>query len=359
MLRKRGLLPMHCATCGKENSSDKKFCKYCGNSLIKEDKEDNNSNKNFKTISETSQISDQLEYEEEKVDNIEKSVSSTNNNSGGKDDSYRVFKYVMYILIAIIFLLVISIAVYLICTNRDDKNSSNSETVALEDVAEPAEETEEDFATNISDSTEEVIALEEIDVEDTAEETEAVAIEENEQEVYEAEEESVDEVMEVKKLPISYVEASSELNVKSVDNASYIAGNVADSDFKTAWIEGVEGRGEGQAIVLHLDGNHKIAGLKIYTGFLKTWARYVKNGKVTRVLVDYCNGQSQEVDLTYNWGLSEEDIDFDESTVETCSTVITTEQICETDTIKITIINAVAGSKYEDTAISEIEVYGY
>lgn len=321
---------MHCATCGKENSSDKKFCKYCGNPLVYEDNKDNNS------------------------DNISTSISETSQKT---DDSYKVLKYVVIALITIVLILVLSIVIYLIYTNKSNKNTNVTETVISDNVAEPAEEVEEDFTTNISNGTEEA-DIEAVAVEDFAEEAEEAVIDESEQEVYEAEEDAGEE-MELSQLPVSYVEASSELNVKSVDNATYVAGNVADGDLKTSWVEGVEGRGEGQVIVLHLDGSHKIAGLKIYTGFLKTWARYVKNGKVTTVLIDYCNGQTQEVDLTYNWGLSEEDIDFDESTAETCSTVITTEQICETDTIKITIINAVAGSKYEDTAISEIEVYGY
>ena len=39
-------------------------------------------------------------------------------------------------------------------------------------------------------------------------------------------------------------------------------------------------------------------------------------------------------------------------------TDIIPETECDTDTITITIMNAVAESKYEDTAVSEIEVYG-
>ena len=145
------------------------------------------------------------------------------------------------------------------------------------------------------------------------------------------------------KLRISYAEASSVLNATSKDHATYIANNVADGNYKTAWVEGVAGNGEGQILILHLDGAHKISKLKIFDGYLKTKRRYA------------INGYQQVVDLQI---MNPPEVETDFSPDEMGETDIIPETECVTDTISITIMNAVAGSKYEDTAVSEIEVYG-
>ncbi|MDO4188327.1 MAG: zinc ribbon domain-containing protein [Lachnospiraceae bacterium] len=299
---------MFCIACGKENNTDSKFCKYCGKPLIKNDTEEKK-----------------------------------------QEDPNKNFKRILVALMIIIFLLILSIVACLIYNKKSEKETAKQEEPILKEVAEAA-----DMSEDVDDNSD----SEELENDIVADEITDTIVEEQEYIIEEEEEAVPEEVIEISRLGILYAEASSELNVKSKDNATYIAGNIADGDFRTAWVEGVDGRGEGQVLVIHLDGLHKISSLKIYSGFLKTWARYTKNGKVTTVLVDYCNGQSQQVDLNCNFSLPEEEIEFDESTVETCSTVIMPEQECETDTIKLTIINAVAGSKYEDTAISEIEIYG-
>ncbi len=157
------------------------------------------------------------------------------------------------------------------------------------------------------------------------------------------------------RLSVISVEASSVLKTTSKDNATYIAGNVSDGNYKTAWVEGVDGNGEGQILVLHLDGTHKISRLKIYNGYLKTKRRYAINGKVTSAMIDYGNGHQQLVNLN-TMNLPEEESDF--SFGELGETEIIPDGECETDTIIVTIMGAVAGSKYTDTCISEIEVFG-
>ena len=156
------------------------------------------------------------------------------------------------------------------------------------------------------------------------------------------------------RLKIVGASATSELNVASKDNATYIATNASDGDIKTAWVEGVDGNGEGQSITLYLDGVHNISRLKIYNGYMKNKRRYAINGKVTKAIIDYGNGYQQTVNVNTVY-VPEEEADFEP--YEIIETVVVPEQDVSTDTITITIEEATAGSTYHDTAISEIIVY--
>ena len=156
------------------------------------------------------------------------------------------------------------------------------------------------------------------------------------------------------KLRIVGASATSELNVASKDNATYIATNACDGDFTTAWVEGVAGNGEGQSITLYLDGVHNISRLKIYNGYLKTKRRYVINGKATSVTIDYGNGYIQTVHM-HNHPFPEEEKNFEP--YELNFTAVIPEQEVSTDAITIIIDEADAGSLYEDTAISEVFIF--
>ena len=149
--------------------------------------------------------------------------------------------------------------------------------------------------------------------------------------------------------------ATSELDVASKDNATYYASNVLDNSFKTAWVEGADGNGEGHSITLRLDGMHRISKLRVYNGYLKTKRRYAINGRVSKALIDYGNGYIQHVDLNVMYP-PEEEVDFSPS--EMGETIIYPEKEVRTDNITLSIVEVVPGSKYTDTAITEIDVFG-
>lgn len=157
-----------------------------------------------------------------------------------------------------------------------------------------------------------------------------------------------------KMLKVFSAEASSVLNATSKDHSTYVAGNVYDGNYKTAWVEGVEGNGEGQILKLYLDGVHKISKIKIFNGYLKTKRRYAINGRVTKAVIDYGNGYQQTVDLKT---MNPPEVEIEFAATEMGETEIIPDSPCETDNIAITITEVQPGSKYTDTAISEIEVY--
>lgn len=159
----------------------------------------------------------------------------------------------------------------------------------------------------------------------------------------------------VAKLPVLNANATSVLDVHSTDNMTYIPENMIDGNVKTTWSEGEDGLGEGVSFTIKLDGNHQISSIKIYNGFLKTKRRYAINGKVSKVKLDYNNSQTQEEKIGV-MNLAEKEVAFANN--ELNPTIILAPEDCITDEITITILDAVAGSKYEDVGISEIEIFG-
>ncbi len=158
-----------------------------------------------------------------------------------------------------------------------------------------------------------------------------------------------------KQLGIKSISATSELKVQSVDGMTYYAEHLSDGNYSTPWVEGVDGVGKGEKITIKLDSPHEITFVGIYNGILKTKKRCMINGQVKKVEIDWGNGDKQTADVKM--------MDFPETDdailiSELDPTFVRPEKPCTTDTITITILDAAPGSKYEDTGISEIEVWG-
>lgn len=148
--------------------------------------------------------------------------------------------------------------------------------------------------------------------------------------------------------------ASSELAPQS--KKTYEASHLIDGNRNTCWVEGVSGTGVGETIELDLGKKQTVYGLLICNGYLESKYLYGINGKVSAVTARTADGTVKQADLTTPV--------FDEvkepfETYERAETEnwIRFDHPIFTDKISITIDDAVAGSKYEDTCISEIIVY--
>lgn len=124
--------------------------------------------------------------------------------------------------------------------------------------------------------------------------------------------------------------------------ATHWPGNVLDGDNATAWVEGVRGVGEGEWILLETADGSKIdvTALEFALGYHKSEDLLAKNGWPGRVRIECEGGYREEFDFYYFLD------------------VAALERSVVTSWIKITIVEAQAGSKYEDTCISEIRVRG-
>ena len=338
---------MFCIYCGKEIADDSKFCTYCGKTI---------NNDVAKAVSSTS---DKRVGKAEKTGKQSALSEAANKSAESNKSNSGIVKSIICVAICLVLLIVGGAFIYKII--NDDMLSGMSNT-----------EYEAESHDKHSKASEEDKVIEEVKADEDKEEAEPDDSEEIEAEVEEVEEEPVvvqeeveeetvrEEVAEPeairKALNIVDTSSSSKLNAKSKDNATYDSWNVCDGRFETAWVEGVDGSGSGESLTVVLDEPHVISDLIIYNGYLKTKRRYAINGQVTRMRIDYNNGYYQDVQLNTMYPEEEE---YYFAYDELNPTAIQSECDRETDRITFTILEAERGSKYEDTAISEIEIYGY
>lgn len=152
------------------------------------------------------------------------------------------------------------------------------------------------------------------------------------------------------------VSAEASSGLASQGKKTYDASHLVDGNRNTCWVEGVSGTGAGETIELNLGKEQIVYGLIICNGYLESKYLYGINGKVSAVTVRTADGTAKQADLVI--------LEFDEvkepfETYEREGTEnwINFDHPVYTDKIMITIDDAVAGSKYEDTCISEIIVY--
>lgn len=135
--------------------------------------------------------------------------------------------------------------------------------------------------------------------------------------------------------------ASSELKET---NLTHYANRVIDGDLDTAWVEGVRGVGINEWIMLETTDNSKmtVSAIEFSLGYQKSDQLLKSNGWPNKVLIECENNYKQEAEFyTFDY-----------------SSVVVLDQSQTTKWIKITILEATPGAKYDDTCISEICLYG-
>ena len=163
------------------------------------------------------------------------------------------------------------------------------------------------------------------------------------------------------------VEASSELQEAGQDHRATM---MRDKNLSTAWVEGVAGTGEGETITLYAESPQKVHGIRIAAGFYKDRDLFEKNGRPTRLRFTFSDGTELEANLTEtlyhtnryqgvvgSYGENGVGVSMDWSNGKDWLDFVSFGQEIETQWIEITIVSAVAGTKYEDTCISELVVY--
>ncbi len=122
-----------------------------------------------------------------------------------------------------------------------------------------------------------------------------------------------------------------------------------DGDTATAWVEGAEGLGVGESVTLELASKQDVVLVCVMNGYTSDQAHYQRNGRVR----DYSTTTDQG---SATGALDAGTASFQQYQQLKVATGTTT-------SIKVAIVNAVAGSQvenksaYEDTAISDVIVY--
>ena len=140
---------------------------------------------------------------------------------------------------------------------------------------------------------------------------------------------------------IDSVTASSALGEK------YAAEKAHDFSIVTAWVEGVEGNGEGEYIKYAFPGTcPRITTVLIHNGYVKNWDVWRDNGRVKKLLMYYNDKPYVILHLQDTANLQSFDVG-----------ILGHEERSDASpawSIKFEILEVYPGEKYEDTAITEI-----
>jgi hypothetical protein len=136
---------------------------------------------------------------------------------------------------------------------------------------------------------------------------------------------------------IGFVRASS-----SLDLINYSPFNIYDGDKTTAWVEGTQGEGINDWIIVYPQSfwpeKNVFNAIRIVNGYAKSLDTFYTNHRVKKLFFEFSDGQSKYVELKDTF--EPQVIYFNEGVISY---------------IKMTILEVYKGSKYDDTCISEVE----
>lgn len=276
---------MYCNKCGNEINDNERFCKFCGAS-------------------------------------VEKMDEPTEHGELNELSQKRAKKKLKCFMLILAMVLVIALAIVLVM-NKRQSNATGNQTGDQDDWKvvenEESQTTEKEIASEI--------VTENSSTEETQEKQEENISDEPEQE----------EAPEIHMQDVKDVSASSYLSEK---NIKHVPDLIMDGDTTTAWVEGVDGNGEGESITFTFGDLYAVSDIKIWNGYQKSEDLYYKNARPAELELEFSDGSTEQISL------QDTSSGFQEFALERHVTSY----------VKVKIISTYEGSKYEDTVISEIEL---
>ena len=126
----------------------------------------------------------------------------------------------------------------------------------------------------------------------------------------------------------------------------YQAWMAVDGSRETAWVEGAAGAGIGEWIMLTFPGTIEIHSIGMDIGYNRNADTFAKNNRIKRATLIFSNGERIELGFADRRGL------------QTIPLVRAPGPNIETTYVKVVIEEVYRGSRYDDTCLSEIEVWG-
>jgi len=135
------------------------------------------------------------------------------------------------------------------------------------------------------------------------------------------------------------IAATSEL--PALHGLSYHAENLIDGNFETAWVEGAEGHGYGESVIMTVLENFDLSGFSFLNGYAGNADTWNRNGRIAKLVVSL-NGSPMFVAE-----LLDDDRPQSLDMIEGCS-------LRKGDILELAILEVYPGSAYSDTALSEL-----
>lgn len=124
------------------------------------------------------------------------------------------------------------------------------------------------------------------------------------------------------------------------DTAKYIPENIWDQNFETAWVEGASGYGLAEWIEMAASNPNDIEYISIANGYQKSEETYFENGRLSKYRIDFSTGDYFISEAFYASEI------FSEEHIQLVEPI-------RANSVRLTILEAVPGTKYEDLAITE------
>lgn len=174
-----------------------------------------------------------------------------------------------------------------------------------------------------------------------------------------------------------YYGRSSVLVEDKTDIFHYEHCNIWDEDLSTAWVEGVEGNGIGEWVIVNVDGNYQYFDyadnilekkfkikLKISNGFCQNERTFYNNNRVKKARISIYEvplftGQHKTFALEEPYIMFENEIELQDSIEEQSFVFETNPKALHSEGlfylyVQLTILDVYPGEKYQDTCISEM-----
>ncbi|WP_152466775.1 hypothetical protein [Sulfitobacter sp. THAF37] len=139
-------------------------------------------------------------------------------------------------------------------------------------------------------------------------------------------------------LPVGSARVCASSTLGSQGRNSYVLTNMFDGNTATAWVEGVGGTGEGRQITVSFDRPTTVRRLGIVTGYAKSQDIFLKNARVREIYLEASNRSEGSIGLS------------DVSAMQRFDTT----GLDNLDWLTLTIRATYPGTRYNDTAISEL-----
>jgi hypothetical protein len=139
--------------------------------------------------------------------------------------------------------------------------------------------------------------------------------------------------------PLAQPSASSELPAD--EGGNYAAPMSIDGQLATAWVEGADGPGQGEWLMLTFPTPVTVDRLGIDVGYDRTGATFAANNRVKKATVIFSEGTQVPLEFADERGMQFRRI-----------------EPVETTFVQIVISEVYPGSDYDDTCLAEVEVWG-